>query len=226
MSLEYEDELKALQLSIDLVTSKLKVIDTLPQEQIDALRKLVSNISMLPNRYKTGSVTPYYKEKYAQIVKEQIADPILADPEHHSIFVSSLKMGKSRGTVQQMLVQGWQHLIECSDTEGKYAKLRSQVEIKLEAGGVLVRWRTPKLAVVERTDVAEFGWQDALEKFMVEAKDGETLDLKFSLDQQELAILKQQLEDISETFVTLHVSEKQLKLQKNIKLAAYMLHGD
>jgi len=216
-----EQENEALAIAIDIVASKLKNIDSIPPEQKEALSGLISTIRMLPNRYKTGSVTPYYKEKYARMVKESIADVIAKEP-HTPLVVDALS-GKTKQSIQQLISQGFLYLIERNDTpDGYYRKLRTNIKVKAHPAGVLIEWRDIGLGAREYKEVIETkSWQETLDEFIENSVDGATLELPLGITIEELDGVKQQLSDISDKFVALQVSQQKLILQHNERLAQY-----
>jgi len=217
-----ETETHALQVAVSLLELKLRNIDSLPEEERDLLGKLVGIISMLPNRYKTGSSSTYYKEKYANQVRK-IIDQIANDPDHKSLLLDASKLGTSKNTLQQRIFQSLGYLKDRLDDDKKYAALTENIVVKRHMRGVVFSWVRDDLDAFEVEETEEerpdVSWRDKLDLFVDHATEGSQLELKLALTDDELLELKSMLYDLREKFVPLAVTSSRLLLRCDSILA-------
>jgi len=215
------DEQRALEIAVNLIELKLSEIDKLPEEERTLLNKLVVKLSALPNRYKTGSSVPYFKEKYAQQIKV-VVDKIAADPEHKSLLIDALSLNTQKSSLQQRVFQSLLYLEQRLDPDGKYAELRKNFSVKKHPRGIIIEWKRDSLLTESiGTPIEQPTWREQLETFIESSVQGATLDIPLEADEEEMEELRQTLADVADKFVPLCISNKRLVVQNNEHLARY-----
>lgn len=211
-----------LQVAVSLVELKLRNIDNIPEEERELIRRLVGTISLLPNRYKTGSDSSYYQQKYAEQAK-LIYDRILNDPDHKTILLDASKAGLSKNTLQQRMFQAKSFLLERLDPDKTYAEISKKIKIRRHQRGVIFEWQKDTLDMLEMDELVEerpeVSWRDKLDLFIEHATEGSQLELKLQLSTPELMELKSMLWDIKDRFVPLAVHCDRLLLRCDSVLA-------
>jgi len=163
-----------------------------------------------PRGWRGSTVATYYNEQEAAATK--IVLDSMVDGKDKLIRCANL--GIKAATLRSKIYQSWSYLIDNSDPEGIYQKLRANTETVLwpvkskNKEGVVIHWsaRNIKKAMpLEAEDIEPLEhlvtWRDNLDKFMDTAEENDALELTdLALSEEEFIALKESI-DMTDDFV-------------------------
>lgn len=183
----------------------------------------------LPTGYSPYSSATYYNAANAEAIRK-ILDTLDVETKLKDKVVPVNKY-RSVNTVYQQIYQGWRYLIERCDTpELKYANLRAQMSLRRERDRVRIYWNTRSCPTINGIDIhlegfdiesgatAVLSWKEVLLKWGTDTKDGEIIENKISLTDDEVSWVYNYFASLQDVIVV-RANSAGYKVVKNAKLA-------